>query len=57
MDEKKHLFSKNLSDLSTRQLKELCENVGKSFVVIQKAPLSKNLPAENEEKIVCATHL
>ena len=57
IDEKKHLFFKNLSDLSTKQLKKLCENVDKSFVVIRKAFLSKNLPAESEKKIVCATHL
>ena len=57
MDEKKHLFSKNLSDLSTRQLKELCEGVGKSFVAIRGTPLPKKRPAESGEKIVRAAHL
>ncbi len=34
MKEKAQLFSKNLSDLSTDQLKNLCDDVDKSFVVI-----------------------
>lgn len=57
MNEKKHLFFKNLNDFSTKQLKKLCENVDKLFVVIRRAFLSKKLSTENEEKIVCAIHL
>lgn len=34
LKEKEHLFSKNLSDLSTDQLKNLCDDVDKSFTVI-----------------------
>ena len=54
MDEKEHLFSKNLSDLSTRQLKELCEGVNKSFVAIRGAHLQNELLAESGKKIVRA---
>lgn len=57
MEEKEHLFSKNLSDLSTGQLKELYESVDKSFGVIWKAPIQSKLPAENGEEIVRAVHL
>ena len=56
MDEKEHLFFKNLSDLSTKQLKELCEGVNKSFVVIRGAHLQNELLAESEKKIVRAVH-
>ena len=56
MEEKEHLFSKNLSDLSTGQLKELCEGVNKSFRVIWRPPLQNKLSAENEET-VRAAHL
>ena len=33
---KEHLFSKNMSDLSTGALKELCKGIGKSFTVVWK---------------------
>lgn len=38
LDEKEQLFSKNLSDLSIGQLKDLCDGVDKSFIAIWKAP-------------------
>ena len=57
MDEKEHLFSKKLSELSTRQLKELCEGVDKSFVAIRGAPLQNKISAENGEKIVSVANL
>lgn len=38
LDEKEHLFSKNLSDLSIGQLKDLCDGVDKSLIAIWKAP-------------------
>ena len=38
MDEKEHLFSKNLSDLSISELKDLCDSVDKSFIAIWKTP-------------------
>ncbi|KAL2037320.1 hypothetical protein N7G274_010009 [Stereocaulon virgatum] len=39
MEEKEHLFSKNLSDLSTGQLKELCKGIHKSFAATYKRPV------------------
>ncbi|KAL2036375.1 hypothetical protein N7G274_010908 [Stereocaulon virgatum] len=39
MEEKEHLFSKNLSDLSTGQLKELCSGINKSFAPTYKRPV------------------
>ena len=39
MEEKKHLFSKNFSDLSTKQLKELCNGINKSFTATYKNPV------------------
>lgn len=39
MEEKEHLFLKNLSDLSTGQLKDLYNSIDKSFVAIQKDPV------------------
>ena len=39
MEEKEHLFSKNLSDLSTGQLKELCSGINKSFAATYKGPV------------------
>ena len=47
MDEKKHLFLKNLSDLSIGQLKDLCDGVDRSFIAIWKAPLQSKPPAQN----------
>ena len=38
LDVKEHLFSKNLSDLSIGQLKDLCDGVDQSFIAIWKAP-------------------
>ena len=57
MDEKEYLFSKNLIDLSTRQLKELCEGVDKPFVAIRGAPLQNKLPTESKEKTIHTAHL
>lgn len=57
MDEKEHLFSKDLSDLSTGQLKDLCDGVDRSFIAISKAPFQSELPAQNREESVCAAHL
>ena len=34
LDEKEHLFSKNLNDLSISQLKDLYDSVNKSFLAI-----------------------
>ncbi len=34
LNEKEHLFSKNLSDFSIGQLKDLCDGVDKSFTAI-----------------------
>ena len=51
MKEKEHLFSKNLSDLSTGQLKELCDGINKSFVAALK-PLRGKLETENQEESV-----
>ena len=52
MDEKEHLFSKNLSDLSIGQLKDLCDGVDRSFIAIWKAPLQSKPPAQNGEESV-----
>ena len=34
IDEKEHLFLKNLSDLLIGQLKDLCNNINRSFIAI-----------------------
>ena len=34
INEKEHLFLKNLSDLSIGQLKDLCDDIDRSFIVI-----------------------
>lgn len=52
MDEKEHLFLKNLSDLSIGQLKDLCDGVDRSFIAIWKTPLQSNPPAQNGEESV-----
>lgn len=57
MKEKEHLFSKNISDLSTEQFKELCENIDKSFVVIRRISLQDKLSTKNEEETVYFAHL
>jgi hypothetical protein len=57
MKEKEHLFFKNLSDFSTEQLKKVCEDVDKSFIIIRRAFLQYKYSAENEKEIVCAVYL
>ena len=57
MEEKEHLFLKNLSDLSTSQLKDLCDGVGKSFTAIWKAPIQSETQPQNGEESVRAAHL
>ena len=57
MDEKEHLFSKNLSDLSIGQLKDLCDGVDKSFIAVWKVPVQSELPSQNGEESVRAAHL
>ena len=37
MEEKEHLFSKNLNDLSTGQLKDLYDGIDKLFVAIKRS--------------------
>jgi len=56
MDEKVNLFSKNLSDLSIGQLKDLCDDVDKSVRAIWKAPFQSELSTQNGEKFVRAAH-
>lgn len=56
MEEKEHLFSKNLSDLSSGQLKDLCDGVDKSFVAIHKVPVHSLPQTQNGEASVCTTH-
>ena len=56
LDEKKHLFSKNLSDPMIGQLKNLCDGVNKLFIAIWKAPLQSELLIQNGEESVCAAH-
>lgn len=56
MKEKAQLFSKNLSDLSTDQLKNLCDDVDKSFVVIWKIFLQSKLQ-QNEKEFVRAAQI
>ena len=56
MDEKEHLFLKNLSDLSIGQLKDLCDGVDRSFIAIWKAPLQSKPPAQNGEESVCVAY-
>jgi len=57
LEEKEHLFSKNLSDLSTGQLKDLCDGVGKSFTAIWKAPIQSEIQGQNGEESVRAARL
>ena len=56
MEEKEHLFSKNLSDLSTGQLKDLCAGIDKSFVAIHKAPVQSLHQTQDEEASVRISH-
>lgn len=56
MDEKEHLFSKNLSDCSIGQLKDLCDGVDTSFLAIWKAPFQPELPAQDGEGSVRAVY-
>ncbi len=57
MKEKEHLFFKNLSDFSIEQLKKVCEDVDKSFIIIQRTLLQYKYSTENEKEIVCAVYL
>ena len=57
MKEKEHSFSKNLSDLSTDQLKNLCDSINKLFVVILKTPLQSEIQMQNEKVSVYAADL
>lgn len=57
LEEKEHLVSKKLSDLSAGQLKELCDGVNNPFRAIWKVPLQNKLPAENEKETVRPAHL
>ena len=52
IDEKEHLFSKNLSDLLIGQLKDLCNGVDRSFIAIWKAPLQSKPPVQNREESI-----
>ena len=52
LDEKEHLFSRNLSDLSISQLKDLCDSVDKSFIAIWKAPFSSEISVQDGEESV-----
>lgn len=56
LDKKKHLFSKNLSDLSIDQLKDLCDDVNKLFIAIWKAPFQSELSVKDEKESVHAAH-
>lgn len=54
METKEHLFSENISNLSTGQLKELCNSVDKSFVAVWK---SSPQPKQDGEESVRAADL
>ena len=54
LDEKEYLFSKNLSDLSIGQLKDLCDGVDKSFIAIWKAPFQSEPRVQDREESVRA---
>ena len=53
MKEREYLFMKNLSNLSTNQLRELCNGIGKSFVAVGK-PVAAGSGGENTQGNVCA---
>lgn len=55
LNEKEHLFSKNLSDLSIDQLKDLCDDVDKSFTTIWKVSFQSKLSMQNGEESIRAT--
>lgn len=57
LDEKEHLFSRNISDLSIGQLKDLCDGVDKWFIAICKAPFQSELPVQDGEESVRAALL
>ena len=57
MKEKKHLFFKNLSDLSIRQFKKLYEDVDKSFIIIRRAFLQDKIPTESGEEMIGVVYL
>ena len=54
LNEKEHLFSKNLSDLSIGQLKDLCDGVDKWFIAVWKAPFQSEILIQNGEESVRA---
>ncbi len=54
LDEKEHLFSKNLSDLSIGQLKDLCDGVDKLFIAIWKAPFQSEILVQDGKESVRA---
>ena len=54
LDEKEHLFSKNLSDLSIGQLKDLCDGVDKFFIAILKAPFQSESGVQDGDESVRA---
>ena len=54
MEEKEHLFSKNLNDLSTGQLRELYDGIDKWYMANWTAPLQPQLLAQDgNESIRC----
>ncbi len=53
MEEKEHLFLKNISDHSTGALKELCEGIGKSFAAIGNR-YKREFQAGSVAEVVCA---
>lgn len=57
MEEKEHLFSTNISDISIGELKDLCDGVDKSFIAIGKAPFQSELPLQDGEESVRAAYL
>ena len=54
LDKKEHLISKNLSDLSIGQLKDLCDGVNKSFIAIWKAPFQSESGVQDGDESVRA---
>ncbi|KAI1416943.1 hypothetical protein F5Y13DRAFT_185777 [Hypoxylon sp. FL1857] len=54
LPEKRHLFSKNLSDHSIKAYKELCEGVGATFEAIRTSPETPSIyPEQNAFTSVC----
>lgn len=54
IEEKEHLFTKNLSDLSINYLRELCEGVNKSFIAVRRPFVPHQLAAESGKKLHAA---